>query len=157
MDSFDDRLSEIADVEAPKWPEPAAAGEFTGVAFHCGHAEGMSEGAMLTSAYARKMGARLIIAADTHDAIREGGVAEFERHTTLAEHGTRRMAEANAERDARRIHEIADALAQRALGDLDPYPGESPHDYERRMRDAERRFKEAYPEWQPERFSRRSS
>jgi hypothetical protein len=56
--------------------------------------------------------------------------------------------------EAERAHFIADALAQRVLGDFEPAPGESPDAYHERLRAAERTFRERYPEWQPERFNR---
>lgn len=145
-------LYELADRAAPEEAHVAVAGDFTGVAL-----PDRLGAAVLASEEARKLGAQLILAADEHDAIFERGVAEFERHQTLAEHGTRRMAEANAERAERRSHEIADALAQRVLGCSDPYPGEPPEAYRVRSEAEEARFKEQFPEWQPERFNRRSS
>lgn len=44
-------------------------------------------------------------------------------------------------------HEEADNLAQRVLGDFEPYPGESYDSYQARMAEATRRFEEAHPNW----------
>lgn len=52
--------------------------------------------------------------------------------------------------NARAAHERADSLAQRTLGEIEPMPGESPSAYRRRMEQAERAFRLAHPEWQPE-------
>lgn len=63
------------------------------------------------------------------------------------------MCEYDSELEA---HERADALAQRVLGDLEPSPGESPETYRRRMESAERSFRIAHPEWQPEFYNTRA-
>lgn len=54
--------------------------------------------------------------------------------------------------EAREAHRQADNLAQRHLGDIEPMPSESPDAYRARLDRANRAFRAAYPEWQPERF-----
>jgi predicted RNA-binding Zn-ribbon protein involved in translation (DUF1610 family) len=44
-------------------------------------------------------------------------------------------------------HREADNLAQRYLGGADPGPGESPDEYNARMRDMDAGFRAAHPEW----------
>lgn len=126
-------LYELAEFTPMEWPEVAASGEITGVAMP--ETGPIAHGAILTPDYARKLGARLILAADAHDAIYERGVTAFEA----------------AERHA---HDLADNLAQRTLGNLEPKPGESPMQYDIRARAAEEEFRKERPEWQPERFNR---
>ncbi len=49
--------------------------------------------------------------------------------------------------DRQLTHEEADALAQRVLGDMDPYPGESPSEYHARLRKADDAFAAKHPNW----------
>jgi len=49
--------------------------------------------------------------------------------------------------EPRLSHEEADNLAQRVLGDMDPYPGESPDEYYARMDRAEAAFAARHPNW----------
>lgn len=44
-------------------------------------------------------------------------------------------------------HEKADWIAQRVLGNVDPMPGESPDEFDKRTRRAEARFRVKYPNW----------
>jgi hypothetical protein len=118
--------------------EPVAYGNRSGVHGVVFPDAGIEGGAILDSGYARLLGAQLIRAADAHDAIFEAGAGR------------------DAECEAYQAHMRADNLAQHVLGDLDPFPGEQPGDYHRRMAEVEEGFKASHPEWQPERFNRRS-
>lgn len=46
-------------------------------------------------------------------------------------------------------HEEADYIAQRILGDLEPYPGEEPEEFHVRSERARRLFSIQYPNWNP--------
>jgi hypothetical protein len=62
----------------------------------------------------------------------------------------------DGERSRERVdHEIADEVAQRALGNIEPFPGESPQQFNDRDNRLRERFRKAHPEWKPEKFNTR--
>jgi hypothetical protein len=52
-----------------------------------------------------------------------------------------------------KAHIDADALAQRYLGNFEPWPGCTPDEYHDALKEATRAFRVAHPEWKPEKFN----
>jgi hypothetical protein len=100
--------------------------------------KGIEGGEILRPEYCERLGAQLIRAARQCEA--------FE--TVISDRSI------ITDQEARDAHRQADNLAQRVLGNIEPMPGESPGDYGRRNDAAVVAFREAHPEWQPERFNR---
>lgn len=81
MNPFTNELYELADRSPSREPSPAVSGEVTGVALP--DQGPISNGAIISSNYARQLGAQLILAADEHDNLLEAGRQQMMKQASL--------------------------------------------------------------------------